>query len=230
MHELGSKLGVAKSFAIKSVLTTDDSKDPKLDVLNVPGEQKKNSDFKDDDDDSADDSDNEEDEKVPEKPTSLLQTTAHNDVATLLNDSPVDEIIAETSPDDFLAALTKDVAQLAAQEKKSEKNLRDIFISHFRAGAKRHKALVAMQKSLTDERSKAQALEQRLQTAVTHLADTHLDLTRRLQGVAQFLKQLEHVTTAHESDVPKLIGKLPKAVTLGRRGKHVEQKLPQPLV
>jgi len=243
MHELGKKLGVARSFAFKTVFATDDSKEPTLNVLKVNEEQKQVVQAKAADDDDSDDT--EDDDDVPEKvslalkiakvekkvtPTSLLQTAAHAQKAAssfeeiqLPSD---DEISASGNPDDLLKVLTKDVARLASQEKECEKNLKDIFIRDFRAGAGRHKALLVKQAAATKQRTDAQALEQQLLKAVSHLNDTHLQLTRRLHGVAQFMKQLEHLANAKESEVPELIEDLPKKVTLG---KHVEQ-MPKPLV
>jgi len=243
MHELGKKLGVARTFAFKTVFSTDDSKEPTLNVLKVNEEPKQVVQAKEADDDDSDDSDEEED--VPEKvssadvvakfeskwkdtATSLLQTAAQAQRAASSADElpSTDEISPDGNPDDLLAVLTKDVARLASQEKECEKNLKEIFIRDFRAGAGRHKALLAKQAVATKQRTDAQALEQRLQKAVSHLNDTHLQLTRRLHGVAQFMKQLEHLADAKETDVPKLMGDLPKKVTLG---KHVEQ-MPKPLV
>lgn len=245
MQEVGKKLGVARSFAFKTVVATDDSKEPALDVLKVNQEPKQVVQAKEATDDDSDDSDDEA-EDVPEKKvssadvlakfesqsketaTSLLQTAAQAQKSTSSSsdDFPNDEITPDGNPDDLLAVLTKDVARLAAQEKECEKHLKEIFIRDFRAGAGRHKALLAKQFVATKQRTDAQALEQKLQKALSHLNDTHLQLTRRIHGVAQFMKQLEHLADAKETDVPKLMEDLPKKVTLG---KHVEQ-LPKPLV
>merc|ERR1719453_2471542 len=69
------------------------------------------------------------------------------------------------SPENLLAVLSKQVTALAAQEKESEKNLKNLFIRDYRAGAKRHQALLSQQKGLIATRGSLMALEAKLKTA-----------------------------------------------------------------
>jgi len=232
IHTLESKLGVAKEFASKTLKVTDDSKEVTLNVLHMASKapQKDVVETNDEDDDDDDDSGNETDVKAAsllQKPQS--EASALDDISLLQisqsEASALDDVSDEssTNPDDLLASLTKDVAHLAAQKKASEKNLREIFIRDFRAGAMRHKAIMAEQKVLKKKRGDAQQLKQKLQKAVAHLQVTHLQLTRRLHGLGQFMKQLAHLALAQETEMPELMQKLPKAVTIA---KHHESTKP----
>jgi len=120
----------------------------------------------------------------------------------------------------------------------------EIFIRDFSEGALRHKALMALQKSLIERRGGAQALEQRLQKSLAHLRATHLQLTHRIGGEAQALQQRLQVWSsstkliAEHNEDQALMQQLQKAMkqlltaaqdTDVQLEKHAEQ-LPKPLV
>jgi len=122
--------------------------------------------------------------------------------------------VPSESPTDLLAVLSKDVAHLAQQEKESEKNLKNLFIRDFRAGAKRHQALLAQQKSLVGTRGNLQGVQAKLKTAEAHLEATKTQLEGRLHGLGQFLQKLAHLAMAPQHEVPHLLEVLPKSVAL----------------
>lgn len=122
--------------------------------------------------------------------------------------------VPSESPADLLSVLSKDVAHLAQQEKESEKNLKNLFIRDFRAGAKRHQALLAQQKTLVGTRGNLQSVEAKLKSAVAHLESTKTQLDGRLHGLGQFLQKLAHLSMAPQKEVPHLLEALPKVVVL----------------
>merc|ERR1719224_279441 len=119
-----------------------------------------------------------------------------------------------SNPGDLLEVLSKEVSALAQQEKESEKNLKNLFIRDFRAGAKRHQALLAQQKSLNSTRAALQTLKAKLETAVAHLAATQSQLEARLHGIGQYLQKLSHFAMAPQNEANHLMDVLPKAVTV----------------
>lgn len=135
-------------------------------------------------------------------------------------DVPMPSVPAE-SPGDLLSVLSKDVAHLAQQEKESEKTLKNLFIRDFRAGAKRHQALLAQQKSLIATRSSLQTLQAKLKSAEAHLEATRAQLEGRLHGLGQYLQKLAHFAMAPQHEVPHLLEVLPKAVTVKGESKKV---------
>lgn len=192
-------------------------------------------DDEDDEEDSSANSDEEgdkEDSDEEDEGTSFLQRAsdgasgaaafeaAMNDLesavpATAL--SGVDTAASATdssSPGDLLDVLSKQVANLAAQEKASEKALKNLFIRDFRAGAKRHSALLAQQKGLVASRSSLLALQAKLKAAETHLESTRKQLQGRLHSLGQFLQKLAHFAMAPQREVPRLLNSLPKAVAM----------------
>jgi len=119
-----------------------------------------------------------------------------------------------SSPGDLLETLVKDVAHLAQQEKESEKNLKQLFIRDFRAGAKRHQALMVKQKGLSASRSSLLQLQGKLTAAVAHVESMNKQLAGRLHGLGQFLQKLAHFAMAPQREVSHLIDVLPKPVTV----------------
>lgn len=129
-------------------------------------------------------------------------------VGPAMPDAPAD------APGDLLQELSKQVAALANQEKESEKNLKNLFIRDFRAGAKRHQALLAQQKSRIATRGNLQGLKAKLETAVAHLEETQSQLQGRLHGLGQYLQKLAHFAMAPQNEVPHLLEVLPKTVAV----------------
>jgi len=197
----------------------------------------------DDDDDSAEDdkddnTDDKEDEDDEESSTSFLAVSSKvRRVSVTAADSassfeaamsdleaavpsgpamPVDTVpsVPAASPGDLLAVLSNDVAHLAQQEKESEKTLKNLFIRDFRAGAKRHSALIGQQKTLIASRSSLQTLQAKLKSAEAHLEATKAQLEGRLHGLGQFLQKLGHLAMAPQREVQHLMEVLPKTVTV----------------
>merc|ERR1719305_1610023 len=121
-----------------------------------------------------------------------------------------------SSPVDLLDVLSKDVAHLAQQEKESEKTLKNLFIRDFRAGAKRHQALLTQQKTLIATRSSLQALQAKLKGAEAHLEATRAQLEGRLHGLGQFIQKLAHFAMAPQHEVPHLLEVLPKVESVAK--------------
>jgi len=126
-----------------------------------------------------------------------------------------------SDPDDLLEVLSKEVANLAQQEKESEKTLKTLFIRDFRAGAKRHQALMAQQKGLIATRGSLQALQAKLKDAEAHLEGTKTELESRLKGLGQFLQKLTHFAMAPQREVPHLLEVLPKTVPVNVQNGNV---------
>jgi len=199
-------------------------------------------DDKDDDseDDKADDKDDDEEDDDKEEATSLLAVSskvrrasgeesfesAMSDleaaVPAVTDDAgPAMPAPSSVSPDDLLTVLSKDVAHLAQQEKESEKSLKNLFIRDFRAGAKRHQALLAQQKGLVASRTSLQTLQAKLKSAEAHLEATRAQLEGRLHGLGQYLQKLAHFAMAPQHEVPHLMEVLPKTVTVKAEPKKV---------
>jgi len=186
----------------------------------------------DDDKDQADSSDekdgDDEDDDDEEGSTSFLALSSKvrrksvadnlevemNDMDAVAPAGPVMPDAPAESPDNLLVVLSKEVAALAAQEKESEKTLKSLFIRDFRAGAKRHQALLSQQKSLNAKHSSLHILQNKLKTAVSHLEATRAQLEGRLHGLGQFLQKLAHFAMAPEAEAAHLLDVLPKAVVL----------------
>jgi len=201
---------------------------------------KKHEDDDSDDDDSSENSEESEDESDDQdEGASLLEVSerkvhrssadgaasfeeAMNDLEAAVPSNAMAGLEASTpssSTGDMLEMLAKDVAHLSAQEKESEKNLRNLFIRDFRAGAKRHQALLVQQKGLIATRGSLMALEAKLKTAEGHLENTRKHLEGKLHGIGQFLQKLAHFAMAPTREVPHLLEGLPKSVVV--KGENV---------
>jgi len=119
-----------------------------------------------------------------------------------------------TDPADVLEVLSKGVSNLARQEKDSQQKLKALFIKGYRAGAKRHAALIVQQKGLnatrtmlTDERTKLRIAEEKLD-------GTRGKLRQRLQGLGHFLQRLSHLALAPYSEASNVLKALPSSVSI----------------
>jgi hypothetical protein len=191
----------------------------------------------DKDDDDKDDKDDDEEEGT----TSFLALSskvhraavadgssafeaAMSDLEAAVPDVPAGPAMPDSpasNPGDLLEVLSKDVAHLAQQEKESEKTLKNLFIRDFRAGAKRHQALLTQQKTLIATRSSLQALQAKLKGAEAHLEATRAQLEGRLHGLGQYLQKLAHFAMAPQHEVPHLLEVLPKTVTVKAEAKKM---------
>lgn len=242
LHTVQSRLGTAKEFAEHSLKSTDDSKNSLLQVLEggrrhrhrALVETSSKSREVDDDDEDDDDSDksDDDDEDDADSFLSVSQKTHRADgtasfmaamselesavpaVPALPTDAAASPGADKADPNDLLEVLAKDVAHLALQEKESEKKLKNLFIRDFRAGAKRHQALLAQQKSLIATRGSLLTLQSKLKDAEAHLEMTRQQLESRLHGIGQFLQKLAHFSMAPQREVSHLMEVLPKAVAI----------------
>jgi len=210
----------------------------------------KHRDVDDDDDDSADkedessdDKDDEEDEEEGAASFLAVSSTKVRKAAAASSDSAssfeaamsdleaavpagpamgLDQVSGPvSSPGDLLAVLSSEVTHLAQQEKESEKTLKNLFIRDFRAGAKRHTALLAQQKKLVADRSSLQTLQTKLKSAEAHLESMRTQLEGRLHGLGQYLQKLAHLAMAPQHEVAHLMEALPKTVTVKTEAKKV---------
>jgi hypothetical protein len=232
-HTLETHLGVAKDFTAHSLQTTDDSKNALLEVLKVGGSRHHRKtafvDTSDDDDtDDDSDSDNSDDEDDSDGAASFLsmsmrthRTSADFEAdlsqptqleSTVPSMSVPDSSASSSDANDLLEVLSKEVANLAQQEKESQTKLKDLFIRDFRAGAKRHQALLAQQKVLISKRGSLQAVKEKLEGAVAHLEGTKMELGSRLKELGQFLQKLTHFALAPQKEVSHLMKVLPKEI------------------
>lgn len=230
LQKLESSFGVAKSFTAKSLFSTDDSDSALLQVLHgkalVQTSSKSKSAAKDDDDDDEDD-DDEEDQgtsflsvkmKVRRAPAGPSEPEPENVGPSL--DAAVTELEPPVpKPENLLDGLAREIAQLANQEKESQKNLKQMFIRDFRAGAKRKAALLQQQKNLTATRTSLQTLQGKLKSAQEHLQTTQNHLQSRLHGLGQYLQKLAYFAMAPPNEVPHLLKVLPNTVSL--KEKHM---------
>jgi len=180
----------------------------------------------DDADDSSDDKDEDDDEDSATSFLSLSMSRASTDGTASFEasmselDSAVPQVPAvsidstsNAAPGDLLEVLSKDVANLAAKTKAAQNNLKQLFIRDFRAGAKRHAALLKTQKSFMATRSSLLSVQDQLKKAEAHLESTHKELEEKLHGLGQFLQKLAHFAMAPQHEVPHLLEVLPKTVT-----------------
>jgi len=203
-------------------------------VETASSSKRKHSDDDDDEDsseesdDSSDDKDDDEDDDEGATSFLSLSMKSHTTDGTSSFESAMSELdaavptVSAASLDptnnqnagDLLAILSKDVANLAAKTKSAESNLKQLFIKDFRAGAKRHNALLTTQKSLIAARSSLLSVQDQLKKAEAHLEGTHKELDAKLHGLGQFLQKLAHFAMAPQREVAHLLEVLPKAVAV----------------
>lgn len=241
LQTLESRVGIARDFTVKSLTATDDSKSALLQVLKKGGAKhhvfvetssrsKRDADDDDDDTDSSDsdesDDNSEDDEDNDNDGVTSLLSLSRTVRRALVNDGiAVPDLDAEVpagpsldaaaaAPGDLLAALAKDVAHLAQQEKESEAHLKQLFIRDYRAGVRRDRALLAQQKTLVATRTSLLNVQSQLKKAEAHVDGTRMQLENRLHGLGQYLQKLAHFAMAPQHEVKQLLEVLPKAVAL----------------
>jgi hypothetical protein len=238
LHTLQSREVAAMQFIDKSLESTDDSKNALLQVLQASGVHHSShrdalmqtSKADDDDDKETEDGEDsdESDEEDSDEPSflSVAQET-HLESGDISFEAEMDELDTAAQveapvvaapdaqePDHLLEVLAKQVAQLAQQEKESEKKLKELFIRDFRAGAKRHQALLVQQKSLNASRGSLLTLQSQLKAVEAHLEGVRHELQSRLHGLGQMFQKLAHFAMAPQREIPHLLAVLPKDVTI----------------
>jgi len=202
-------------------------------LVETASSSKRKHDDDEDDEDNADDADDSSDDKDEDDDedgaTSFLSLSMHRastdgtasfeaamselNAAVPTVDAVSTESTSNAAPGDLLEVLSKDVANLAAKTKAAQNNLKQLFIRDFRAGAKRHAALLKTQKSLMATRDSLLSVQGQLKKAEAHLESTHKELEEKLHGLGQFLQKLAHFAMAPQHEVPHLLEVLPKTVT-----------------
>lgn len=204
-------------------------------LLEVASKREVDNDDDSDDDASAGDTDDsqsgasDEDDTDEESPSFLSLSmkrrvaradnaldSSLNDLQAMAVETQPAEAATDTasSPSDLLGVLAKDVAKLAQQQKEGEKQLKDLFIRDFRNGARRHKALMDQQKSLTTTRNSLLSLQAKLKNAEKHLVGTRSQLEARLRGLGQYLQKMAHFAMAPQKEVPHLLETMPKTIAV----------------
>merc|ERR1719327_94301 len=233
LQALQGKLDIAKDFTTKSLESTQESNKKLLELLRVarPHQQShkartsdmsllllshrehhasENADESVDGDSASDDS---ADGGGPHEPA---DTGLDKDLMDSMQK-------AKSSPSILLDVLSKEVAQLAQQDKQSEAALKQTFVRDYRAGAQRRAALVEQQKALTAKKDSLLGLQSELETVVEHLKFVHSELERDIHGLGHFLMKLARFALAPKHDMPHSLEVLPtsvvvKVTTLGRHG------------
>jgi len=95
-----------------------------------------------------------------------------------------------------------ELADFEARHDKWQASFKAWFTSHNEA-AGTPKALMALQKALAGKRSKSEALMQGFQKFLAKLTATHLELTSRIHGIAQLMKDLDHLGDTQEVQKPQ---------------------------
>jgi hypothetical protein len=115
---------------------------------------------------------------------------------------------ASANPSDLLNVLSSKVAQLKEQEGESEAKLKEMFLTKFKAGTKRHRELLQVQRGLNSTRDSLRSL----QTKLKGPERTRQNLEQRLHGLGFFLQRLAHVALAPSGEAPRLLDALPSTV------------------
>ena len=169
LQMLQDQLLAAQNFLKETLSQTDDSKAADLEVM--------------------------KDQKP--KALSFLAVSEEHDTGTseapAAPDNPA-EVPAE--PENLLTTLANEVKTMKKQGEDSEAKLKSLFMDDFQAGVKRHNALVAQNKVLTETLEKMQSYRTRLEAADKHLQETQSTLQTRLHDGGLFMQKLSELTMA----------------------------------
>eukprot|EP00929_Paragymnodinium_shiwhaense_P120949 TRINITY_DN9302_c0_g1_i1.p2 TRINITY_DN9302_c0_g1~~TRINITY_DN9302_c0_g1_i1.p2 ORF type:complete len:492 (+),score=208.30 TRINITY_DN9302_c0_g1_i1:80-1555(+) len=124
------------------------------------------------------------------------------------------------SPRDLLKVLSSNVDGLAQEQQANGAKLKKLFLAAYKAGNKRHTALLSQQKSLNATRSELSATQTKLKGAVNHLETTHEHLAERLRGVGLFMQRLGHLAIAPVAEAKHLLKNLPSKVAPAKAKEH----------
>lgn len=246
LHALENKLSTGREYVAKSLGSTDDSQAKELAVLQLPHAPRRHlrsvKAASDSDQDSDEDDDQSDDDQGDED-TSFLAVSmkvhrTHEEVSTSAFDTALAEFenalpgsgsatptsAAAGHPSELLDVLSKSVAQLSQQEKESEKQLKALFVKDFRAGARRHAALIAQQKHLNSTRGSLIDLQHKLKVADKHLEGTRGMLEQKLHSIGRYMQKLAHLALSPTREVPHLLKALPQAVAPAKEGAQKVEK------
>lgn len=165
---LNEQLSTSQAFLANTMKVADDSKAAELEVL-------------------REDSDSATTDGKQEAPSflSIVQSSS-------LEDSTAEE----EAPESLMAMLEAGIKDMKVQGKKTESKLKELFLSHFQAGVKRHKALMAQQDVLKTTITTMSEYHTRLEVAVKHLKVTKDTLSKSLHDASLFLKRLSQLSAS----------------------------------
>eukprot|EP00929_Paragymnodinium_shiwhaense_P001018 TRINITY_DN101235_c0_g1_i1.p1 TRINITY_DN101235_c0_g1~~TRINITY_DN101235_c0_g1_i1.p1 ORF type:complete len:478 (+),score=203.00 TRINITY_DN101235_c0_g1_i1:62-1495(+) len=169
--------------------------------------------------DDGDDQDDQDEEDAADTPHSFMALSSRVHRVRVSQETgelgDVETAIASgaVQPSDLLAVLTTGVQNLAKEEKASDARLKNMFMTNFKKGTKKHSSLLEEQKALKTERANLQALQTKLQAAVDHLENTRANLKERLRGLGLFLQRLGHLAVSPSGEAQRLIKSLPEKIT-----------------
>lgn len=176
---LNEQLSTSQAFLANTMKVADDSKAEELDVLR-------------DNSDSAT-----ADGKQAPSFLSIVQSSSQED-----------SIGDEEAPESLMAMLEAGIKDMKEQGKKSESKLKELFLSHFQAGVKRHKALIAQQDVLKTTIKTMSEYHARLDLAVNHLKVTKDTLSKSLHDASLFLKRLSQLSASKPQEGVKRLTEL----------------------
>mmetsp|Transcript_132935 Transcript_132935/g.258822 ORF Transcript_132935/g.258822 Transcript_132935/m.258822 type:complete len:427 (-) Transcript_132935:187-1467(-) len=226
-----SSLTNARDFSSKALKNSDDSHAQDLDVLQPAGKKVsfvavgvKDQGYDDQESDQADDQgDDDDDSENDDQGASLLALSsrirrrawaaatvgegAEAAAASQMSDIEALEIGRNGGLQGvpLLEVLSKNIADLAKQQRQSEQLLRGAYDTKLNA-------LLKQQKSLNTTKASLLTLRAKLTAAEAHLERTNLQLQKQLRGLGLFLQKLTHMILAPASEVGNQLRKLPKDV------------------
>lgn len=168
---LQDQLVAAQNFLKETLSQTDDSKAEELEVM-----------------------------KDPSTASSVAVALSFLSISETEALEPSTELSEATSeapePENLLTMLGNEVKVMKKQGQESEAKLKSLFMEDFQAGVKRHNALLAQHKVLTETLEKMQSYDSRLEAADHHLQATQSTLQTRLHDGGLFMQKLSELTMA----------------------------------
>jgi hypothetical protein len=221
----------ARDFTSEALKNSDDSHAQDLDVLQPAGKKVsfvavgvKDQGYDDQESDQADDQgDDDDDSENDDQGASLLALSsrirrralaaatvgegAEAAAASQMSDIEALEIGRNGGLQGvpLLEVLSKNIADLAKQQRQSEQLLRGAYDTKLNA-------LLKQQKSLNTTKASLLTLRAKLTAAEAHLERTNSQLQKQLRGLGLFLQKLTHMILAPASEVGNQLRKLPKDV------------------
>jgi len=221
----------ARDFTSEALKNSDDSHARDLDVLQPAGKKVsfvavgvKDQGYDDQESDQADDQgDDDDDSENDDQGASLLALSsrirrralaaatvgegAEAAAASQMSDIEALEIGRNGGLQGvpLLEVLSKNIADLAKQQRQSEQLLRGAYDTKLNA-------LLKQQKSLNTTKASLLTLSAKLTAAEAHLERTNSQLQKQLRGLGLFLQKLTHMILAPASEVGNQLRKLPKDV------------------
>jgi len=113
----------------------------------------------------------------------------------------VDKELSSSMPEDLVGSLEKSLHKMREQAQTSEDKLKKLFQDSYKAGIKRHDALVEQNKALTQSLDSMSSYQKKLQAAEERLNNTQTSLVQHLSNLGNFLGKLQKAATTKVEDV-----------------------------